>query len=76
MINAIAGEHIAEVGEIETTMNVNEPIESNGLLFYDLPGCSTSKFPKEGYIEAFNVQEFDCVILVTSDRFFLKMICI
>ncbi|PWH86618.1 GTPase [Brumimicrobium oceani] len=70
MINAIAGEHIAEVGEIETTMNVNEPIESNGLLFYDLPGCSTSKFPKEGYIEAFNVQEFDCVILVTSDRFF------
>ncbi len=70
LINAIAGEHIAEVGEIETTMNVKEPIESNGLLFYDLPGCSTSNFPREDYIKEFNVEDFDCVILVTADRFF------
>nr|WP_299201618.1 GTPase [uncultured Brumimicrobium sp.] len=70
LINTIAGEHIAEVGEIETTMNVKEPIESNGLWFYDLPGCSTSNFPREDYIKEFKVNEFDCVILVTADRFF------
>lgn len=70
LINAIAGEEVAEVGEIETTMNVNEPIENNGLLFYDLPGCSTSNFPKEEYINKFSIEEFDCVILVTSDRFY------
>ncbi|GER59293.1 hypothetical protein ULMA_14010 [Patiriisocius marinus] len=70
LINAIAGEEVAEVGEIETTMNVNEPIEHGGLLFYDLPGCSTSNFPKENYINEFNIQEFDCVILVTADRFY------
>lgn len=70
LINAIAGEEVAEVGEVETTMNVNEPIEHGGLLFYDLPGCSTSNFPKENYINEFNIQEFDCVILVTADRFY------
>ncbi|WP_159038512.1 GTPase [Brumimicrobium mesophilum] len=70
LINAIAGEEIAEVGEIETTVNLEDPIESNGLLFYDLPGCSTSNFPKEDYIKEFKIDEFDCVILVTADRFF------
>ena len=70
LINAIAGEEVAEVGEIETTMNIKEPIEHGGLLFYDLPGCGTSNFPKENYIEEFDIQDFDCVILVTSDRFY------
>lgn len=70
LINAIAGEHVAEVGEIETTMNVKEPIEINGLLFYDLPGCSTTKFPREEYIKEFEIKDFDCVILVTADRFY------
>ncbi|RFC53358.1 GTPase [Brumimicrobium aurantiacum] len=70
LINAIAGEEIAEVGEIETTMNIKDPFEINGLMFYDLPGCSTSKFPREQYIEKFKLSEFDSVILVTSDRFY------
>ncbi len=70
LINAIVGEEVAEVGEVETTMTINEPIEHGGLLFYDLPGCSTSNFPKETYINEFNIEEFDCVILVTADRFY------
>lgn len=70
LINAIVGEHIAEVGEVETTMEVGKPIEHRGLNFYDLPGCSTINFPKERYLEEFNISNFDCVILVTSDRFY------
>jgi len=70
LINAIVGEEIAEVGEVETTMTIGEPIEHKGLLFYDLPGCSTAKFPKENYIDYFGITDFDCVILVTSDRFY------
>src|SRR5690606_24231544 len=70
LINAIVGEHIAEVGEVETTMEVGKPIEHRGLNFYDLPGCSTVNFPKERYLEEFNISDFDCVILVTSDRFY------
>ena len=70
LINAIAGEVVAEVGEIETTMNIKDPIEVNGLLFYDLPGCSTTSFPREDYIKEFSIASFDCVILVTADRFY------
>lgn len=70
LINAIVGEHIAEVGEVETTMEVGKPIEHRGLSFYDLPGCSTINFPKEQYLETFNISHFDCVILVTADRFY------
>lgn len=70
LINAIAGKEVAKTGPTETTMNVGKPIENGGLLFYDLPGCSTSNFPKESYIKELNIAEFDCVILVTADRFY------
>lgn len=70
LINAIVGEHIAEVGEVETTMEVGKAIEHRGLNFYDLPGCSTINFPKEQYLEEFQIKDFDCVILVTADRFY------
>lgn len=51
-------------------MKVGEPYEHKGLLIYDLPGCSTSNFPKETYLTHFNLNQFDCVILATSDRFY------
>jgi predicted GTPase len=69
LINAIVGEYIAEVGEIETTTEV-KLVEYKGLIFYDLPGCSTTSFPKEDYIDNFEIKNFDCVIIVTSERFY------
>ncbi|KQS89168.1 GTP-binding protein [Chryseobacterium sp. Leaf394] len=70
LMNAIAGEIISAVGEVETTMDISKPFEHKGLLFYDLPGSSTKNFPKETYIEKTGIRDFDCVILVTSDRFY------
>jgi GTP-binding protein EngB required for normal cell division/uncharacterized protein (DUF697 family) len=70
LINAIVGQQVSAVGEIETTMTISEPIEHKGLLFYDLPGSSTVSFPMDTYIETMGIKNFDCVILVTSDRFF------
>ena len=70
LINAIVGEKIADVGVTETTMEVGQPYENRGLLFYDLPGCSTEKFPRETYIEKMGIKDSDCVIIVTSDRFY------
>lgn len=70
LINAIAGETISAVGEVETTTEVGEPHHHMGLLFYDLPGSSTQRFPKETYIEDTGIKELDCVILVTADRFY------
>lgn len=70
LINAIAGETISAVGEVETTVDVSEPHPHGGLLFYDLPGSSTKTFPKETYLDKTGVKNFDCVILVTADRFY------
>ena len=70
LINAIVGQEVSAVGEIETTLKISEPIEYKGLLFYDLPGSSTVNFPIDSYVETMNIKNFDCVILVTSDRFF------
>lgn len=70
LINAIVGEKIADVGVTETTMEVGQPYENRGLLFYDLPGYPTEKFPRETYIEKMGIKDSDCVIIVTSDRFY------
>lgn len=70
LINAIVGEEVSAVGEIETTIEIGKPIEHRGLLFYDLPGSSTISFPIETYIEKMSIKDFDCVILVTADRFY------
>lgn len=70
LINAIVGEEVVAVGETETTKEIGEPYENRGLLFYDYPGCSTQKFPKETYIKDMKIQDLDCVIIATSDRFF------
>lgn len=70
LINAIVGEEVSAVGEIETTIEIGKPIEHRGLLFYDLPGSSTTNFPIDTYIEKMGIRNFDCVILVTADRFY------
>src|SRR5690606_12735575 len=70
LINAIVGEQVAEVGETETTILKGDPIEHRGLIFHDMPGCSTGRFPKDTYVEKMGIKEFDCVILVTADRFY------
>lgn len=69
LINAIIGKDVLDTGPVETTMEVSEPIEHGGLIFYDLPGCSTQKFPRSKYFERFKIKNFDCVIVATSDRF-------
>lgn len=51
-------------------MEIGEPYEHKGLLFFDLPGCGTNNFPKETYINQLKIKDLDCVILVTSDRFY------
>ncbi len=70
LINAIAGKKIADVDEIESTKSISEPHNYNGLQIYDLPGASTENFPKETYLRDMKIQDLDCVIFVTADRFY------
>jgi GTP-binding protein EngB required for normal cell division len=69
LINAIAGERIAQVGVVETT---NDPLELShrGITFVDLPGCGTRRWPKETYVERLNLASYDCFLLVTAQRFY------
>jgi GTP-binding protein EngB required for normal cell division len=68
LINAIVGETIAKVGVVETT---HDPLEltHRGITFVDLPGCGTRRWPRDTYIERLNLASFDCVLLVTAQRF-------
>ena len=68
LINAIAGEKVARLGVVETT---NEPqkISHKGLIFVDLPGCGTKKWPKASYMKRLDLLTYDCFLLVTADRF-------
>ncbi len=68
LINAIVGEKVAAVGSVETTNEAQE-VRHNGLIFVDLPGCGTQKWPRETYISRLNPLTYDCFLLVTADRF-------
>jgi predicted GTPase/uncharacterized protein (DUF697 family) len=69
LINAIAGEKIAAVGVVETTNDPQEYVHK-GITFVDLPGCGTQKWPRDTYIERLKLDEFDCFLLVTAQRFY------
>lgn len=70
LINAIFGEKICPTGVTETTLEKKGPFQKDGLAFFDLPGCGTEKFPRDTYSEVMKLNTFDCLILVTANRFY------
>lgn len=70
LINALVGEDICDTGIVETTMEKSGPYSKNGVSFYDLPGCGTTKFPREEYVSKMDLASFDFIVLVTSNRFY------
>ncbi|MDF1814416.1 MAG: hypothetical protein P1V20_19580 [Verrucomicrobiales bacterium] len=53
---------------VETTTGPQE-VDHGGLTFVDLPGCGTPNWPQASYVSDLNLRTFDCVILITADRF-------
>lgn len=68
LMNAIAGEKIAAAGVVEMTLDPQEYIHK-GIIFVDLPGCGTVKWPQDTYIERLNLTTYDFFLLVTAERF-------
>ena len=76
-INAIRGldaddEGSAAVGETETT--VGDPISykdprNDNLLYWDLPGVGTTRYPRDTYLRQVGFDKFDFYILISSSRF-------
>ncbi|MEF8759172.1 MAG: GTPase [Candidatus Accumulibacter sp. UW25] len=68
LINKILGKKVAEVG-VETDKTVEAAsYEANGLRLVDLPGYGTKKFPKESYLNKFNIPGFDLFLCVISGK--------
>jgi GTP-binding protein EngB required for normal cell division len=67
-INAICGAPVAEVGVSTDTTTGVKVIEHGDLLFVDLPGYGTDKFPKEEFFAKFSPLQYDLFICVFADK--------
>ncbi|MEN9374594.1 MAG: hypothetical protein RIR79_2146 [Pseudomonadota bacterium] len=68
LINAILGKDLAKVG-VETDITTSaEEYQHNGLVFVDLPGYGTEKFPKDTYFDKFDILGYDLLLCVTSGK--------
>ena len=70
LINKFAGEYISEVGVTETT---NEPLnyaaKDTGVIYTDLPGSGTEKWPIETYVQDLRLdKDYDAFIIVNRGR--------
>ena len=63
--------HYARTGVTETTKEIaSYPDPKNpNLLYWDLPGCGTPRFPREQYLEKVNFHQYDFFLIITSTRF-------
>lgn len=67
LMNALVGERVAASGVVETTLKAQE-YNVNGLIFVDLPGGGTTRFPFDDYLDTVKVARYDAFILVVSKR--------
>lgn len=69
LINAIAGQKIAQVGSTEQTMQAQAYLH-HGIEFVDLPGCGTARWPQHRYSEDLALDQYDCFVMVTHTRLY------
>lgn len=70
LINAIVGKDVAKASQrTDTTTDIAEVCAYNGLVFVDLPGYGTAKFPENEFFSKFSIEEFDLFLCVFSGKF-------
>uniref|UniRef100_A0A3B3UJA6 Interferon-inducible GTPase 5-like n=1 Tax=Poecilia latipinna TaxID=48699 RepID=A0A3B3UJA6_9TELE len=64
-------EDAAPTGVVETTLEVKEYPHPNypNIIFSDLPGIGTTKFPAKKYLKRVGFKKFDFFIIISADRF-------
>lgn len=75
LINAIAGQNIAQVGSTEQTMQAQAYLH-HGIEFVDLPGCGTARWPQHSYIDDLALAQYDCFVMVTHTRLYEADLCL
>ena len=67
LINAIVGKDVAKASQrTDATTDIAEVCAYHGLIFVDLPGYGTAKFPENEFLAKFNIQKFDLFLCVFS----------
>lgn len=68
VINAICGAQVAQAGGVTDTTKEAQLIEHGQVLFVDLPGYGTSRFPQNEYFDTFNPLQYDLFICVFDGK--------
>lgn len=69
LINRITGQKLAPEG-VKTDQTIEErPYDWQGLHLVDLPGYGTQRFPKENFLEIFEISKFDVFLCVYEGKF-------
>ncbi len=69
LVNTIIGENKMKTGVYTDVTVEAEEVEKDGLIFVDLPGYGTAKFPKHEWLNKFKIEEFDIFLCVFSGKF-------
>jgi GTP-binding protein EngB required for normal cell division len=69
LINALVGQHVAQVGVRTDTTTSCECYEWGQIVLADLPGYGTERFPSETYFDRFDIMSFDLFLCVTANKF-------
>lgn len=69
LINALCGEPLAKTGSGTDTTQEAQVIERGDVLFVDLPGYGTSRFPAHAFCQSFNPLQYDLFICVFANKF-------
>jgi interferon gamma inducible protein 47 len=61
----------ASVGVDETTKTIksHQDVNNTNFVYWDLPGCGTSNFPRDTYLKTVDFNKFDLLIIMTTSRF-------
>lgn len=64
LINELIGEKKAKVGTGTDTTKEAQVIESGSVVYVDLPGYDTARFPKKGYFSHFDPLQYDLFLCI------------
>lgn len=68
LINALTGQKLAQVGEMTDTTRKAQVIETGDVVYVDLPGYDTARFPARAYFSAFDPLQYDLFLCVFSGK--------
>ncbi len=68
LINELAGQRVARVSQGTDTTQEAQVVECQDVIYVDLPGYDTSRFPENQYFSSFNPLQYDLFLCVFAGK--------